>query len=308
MLVEAAHVVACDLLDRTGPLMTYDCQVDSGLGGALPDAIERARGGTLVLDRFGALESRRRSSVTRLIRDRSDDALILAVRRSEPEAGSVEPRPATAIHLKPLHEREEDIWELVDHFFAATAEDLELEGCRGLSRQAKADIAEAVRETSLKSVRRLRDVIRDVLFEALAEGALPLKLTSEHVRPYLERNFGQTEQGRAEHDAALVASQFDAVVERSMLERLADTHGVPPDLMVRQARIIGEVIEHIDDVPRSYRNIMTRMEDVQRASLWLMTGATTQAAFRRHFGDEGFMRPTKSVAWALYNRVFKRDM
>ena len=61
-------------------------------------------------------------------------------------------------------------------------------------------------------------------------------------------------------------------------------------------------------MPRSYRNILDRAEDIQRAGLWLMTGARTQAEFRRHFGEERYMRPTKSVAWAFYNRVFKRDM
>ena len=60
-------------------------------------------------------------------------------------------------------------------------------------------------------------------------------------------------------------------------------------------------------VPRSYRNIMTKAEDVQRAAMWLLTQASTQADFRRYFGEEGFMRPTKSVAWAFYNRVFQRE-
>lgn len=310
-VVEAAHAIACDILGRTGPLAAFDCGSASSRGdldGALVTAIRGAQGGTLVLDRFGLLEGDARSLATRLIRDRGEDAIILAVSHREPSPSSSEPRPATSIRLRPLHEREEDVWELIDHFFEAMAHDDELEGCLGFSRQAKGDIAQVVQETCLKSVRRLRDIVRDLLFETLADGELPLKLTSEHVRPYLERTFGQTSEDRAARDAALVASQFEAVVERSMLERLAGVHEVSGDLLQRQAQIISEIVEGIDDVPRSYRNIMTKVEDVQRAAAWLVTGAKTQAAFRQFFGSEGFMRPTKSVAWAFYNRVFKRDM
>ncbi|MCB9598490.1 MAG: hypothetical protein H6719_37595, partial [Sandaracinaceae bacterium] len=206
-VVEAAHAIACDILGRTGPLAAFDCASASSradLDDALAGAIREAQGGTLVLDRFGALEGDARSVATRIIRDRGDDALILAVSHRDPSPDSAEPRPATSIRLKPLHEREEDVWELIDHFFEAMAQDYDLQGCMGFSRQAKGDIAQVVQETCLKSVRRLRDIVRDLLFEALADGELPLKLTSEHVRPYLERTFGQTSEDRAERDAALV--------------------------------------------------------------------------------------------------------
>lgn len=309
-VVEAAHAIACDVLGRSGPLSSFDCGVTAHgepLHDSLVRAIETAQGGTLVLDRFGSLDGDGRTVATRLIRDKGADALILAVSQKDLAPDSAEPRTATSIRLKPLHEREQDVWELIDHFFGATAEDLGGDGCLGFSRQAKGDIAQVVQETNLKSVRRLRDIVRDLLFETLADGPLPLKLTSDHVRPYLERSFGQTAEDRAQRDADLVASQFDSVSQRSMIEMLAQTHAVSEDLLMRQAQILAEVIDTIDDVPRSYRNIMTKVEDVQRAALWLMTDATTQAEFRRYFGDEGFMRPTKSVAWAFYNRVFKRD-
>lgn len=308
-VVEAAHVAASDVLGRDGDLTAFDCVSalrDATLDDGLVDAIGHAQGGSLVLDGFGALDESARLVAARAIRERGKDALIFAVSRDDEQA--VEPRTATSIRLKPLHEREEDIWELTDHFFASTFDDLDLEGCLGFSRQAKGDIAQVVQETNLKSVRRLRDIVRDVLFEALADGPLPLKLTSEHVRPYLERAFGQTAEDRARRDADLVDSQFDSVTERSMLEDLAATHEISAEILARQAQILSEIVGSIGDVPQSYRNIMTKAEDVQRAALWLMTRATTQADFRRFFGDEGFMRPTKSVAWAFYNRVFKRDM
>jgi hypothetical protein len=165
-----------------------------------------------------------------------------------------------------------------------------------------------VRETSLSSVRRLRDIVRDVVFEAMAKGPLPLKLTSDEVRPILEACFGQTAQDRARREAELVESRFDSMVRASLLDKLSELHGVPPELLRRQAALVEEIAGYIDDVPRSYRNIVDKTEDVQRAALWVVTGATTQAEFRRFFGDERFMRPTKSVAWAFFNRVFKRDM
>lgn len=187
---------------------------------------------------------------------------------------------------------------------------MELGVCVGFSRQARTDLAEVIRETSLESVRRVRDIVRDVVFDALAHGELPLKLTSEHVRPYLERSFGQTEAARRDHQVALVESQFaDNALRRDypLLEQLAELHAIPVEVLRAEVDVLAKVVDSIDGLPRSYRNIMAKAEDIQRAALWLLTGANTQADFRRYFGDEGFMRPTKSVAWAFYNRVFQRE-
>lgn len=316
-VVNAVHEVGKTVLGRSGPLMHLRCDEPSTWSAARADgavgrAIEAAKGGTLVLERFNELRLEDRAQVARVMRDKAQDALILAVSDKDPEAGALDMRPATSIRLKPLHERDEDIWELADHFFGAMVEDglVSLEACQGFSRQAKADLAEAVKETGLASVRKMNDIVRDVVFEVMAEGDLPLKLMSEHVRPYLARNFGQTEDARRKHDAALIASQFAApeiTGSMPLIQQLAETHGVPPELLKREVEVLREVIESIQGVPRSYRNIMTKAEDVQRAAMWVATGATTQADFRRYFGEEGFMRPTKSVAWAFYNRVFQRD-
>jgi hypothetical protein len=312
-VVSAAHEVARSALGRTGHLSTFRCDepVDR-LEVAVGRAVDEARGGTLVFERFGELDPARRAQITRVMRDRGSDALLIAVTDKDGEQGTLDSRPATSIRLKPLHERDEDIWELVDHFYGALAEEQVLGECAGFSRQAKADVAEAIRETSLSSVRRLRDIVRDVVFEALAEGELPLKLMSEHVRPYLERTFGQTDEARRRHDAALVASQFEAPEltdpqTATLIAQLAELHDISPEVLRREVEVLREVCESVHGVPKSYRNIMTKAEDVQRAAMWLLTGATTQADFRRFFGDEGFMRPTKSVAWAFYNRVFQRE-
>lgn len=313
-VVSAAHEVANAAFGRAGGISVFRCDepTDGRLESAVHRAIEGARGGTLVFERFGELEASRRAEVTRAMRERGGDALLLAVSDKELDGSALDSRPATSIRLKPLHERDEDIWELVDHFYTGLSEDQVLGECEGFSRQAKADLSEAIRETSLVSVRRLRDIVRDVVFEALAEGELPMKLTSDHVRPYLERTFGQTEESRRRHDVALIASQFEAPElsdpqTATLMAQLAELHGVSSDLMRREVEVLREIVESVQGVPRSYRNIMTKAEDIQRAAMWLLTGASTQADFRRYFGEEGFMRPTKSVAWAFYNRVFQRE-
>lgn len=318
-VVQAAHEVARAALGRSDTITSLRCDEPQGwahsrIDQAIHRAIDAAQGGTVVLERFGDLDPDRRIQAARVLRDRGSEALLLAMSDKDIGEGALDSRPATSIRIKPLHEREEDIWELVDHFYQSLVEEQivtgGLDACQGFSRQAKADLAEAVRETNLASVRRLRDVVRDVVFETLADGELPLKLMSEHVRPYLERTFGQTEEARRRHDAALVASQFDAPElngQSTLIQQLADVHGVPVELLKREVEVLREVVESVSGVPRSYRNIMTKAEDVQRAAMWLLTQASTQADFRRYFGDEGFMRPTKSVAWAFYNRVFQRE-
>ncbi|MEZ4264868.1 MAG: hypothetical protein R3F39_00715 [Myxococcota bacterium] len=309
LVTHAAHAAAADLLGRSGARVDVDCAAPA-TADALRERIQLAAGeavsGTLVLEGVDRLTADGRSMLGSVLDATDADVLVVSLH----DVGSptaTRRRPATRIELKPLHQREEDIWELVDHFFATTAPEAGLEGCRGFSRQAKADIAESVRETELASVRKLQEIVRDLVFDAAALPSVPLKLTSDHVRPTLEAQWEQTAARRAQRDAALVESQFAAAFNPSLTQRLAAIHGVSPDLLERQAQILREVIDGIDDVPRSYRNIMDRADDVSRAALWLLTGAATQAEFRRFFGEVRFMRPTKSVAWAFYNRAFKRD-
>jgi len=314
-VVEAVHEVGRSVLGREGALhrLRFDDHQGERAEAAVGRALGEAKGGTLVLERWGALGAEDRAQVARAMRQVTPgDTIVLAVADKDPEAASLDTRPATSIRLKPLHERDEDIWELVDHFYQSMIDDgaLPADLCQGFSRQAKADLSEVVKETGLASVRKMRDIVRDIVFETMVEGELPMKLMSEHVRPYLEKNFGQTEDARRRRDAALVASQFDApemTGSKSLIAQLAETHGVSAELLQREVEVLRELVDSIDGVPKSYRNIMTKAEDIQRAAMWVLTGATTQADFRRYFGEEGFMRPTKSVAWAFYNRVFQRD-
>ena len=310
----AAHLAGKNLLDKDGAMVTYHCDTAStDRSTALDDMIEDARHGTLVLERFGALNELGQRALLRRIENSQTGALVVSLKdAAAPVAHSRSTELPAPIRIKPLHEREDDIWALVDHFFAACvrdAADAAFEArCRGFSRQAKGDIAQVVENTELASVRQLRIVVRDIVFEALSLPEVPIKIKSDNVRPYLEARFGQTSMSREQRDAELVRSRFDALVDRSLLEQLAELHNVPAGLLERQAELVAEITGYIDDMPRSYRNILDRAEDLQRAGVWLMTGARTQAEFRRFFGEERYMRPTKSVAWAFYNRVFKRDM
>ena len=311
LVATAAHAVAVDLLGRDRTKLDFDCGAvrgeERGFETTLKGALGDAAGGTLLLDGFDQLSPNQQRAAQRVIQNRRADTLVLSVQQEQARTSA--PAGRTTISVKPLHEREEDIWELVDHFFQATQDDgVPMSDCLGFSRQAKADIAEVVQETGLGSVRRLQDIVRDVIFEMLACDEVALKLTSKHVRPYLEREFGQTDERRRLRQEALIDSQFDDMMKRGLLERLAATHGVPVDLLRRQAELVQETVGYIEDVPRSYRNIVDRVDDLHRAALWVVSGATTQAEFRRFFGEERFMRPTKSVAWAFYNRVFKRDV
>ncbi len=298
----AAHEMSRGLLGRRDVVVQVDAHAE------LRQASQEAAGGTLIIDGFGRLAPDHRSDVLKGLRHRPAETLVLAL--SEGRSGDLRDptRPPAVIRLKPLHEREEDLWELIDHFFAGVSEELPLGASLGFSRQARADLAETIREAGLESVRRMRDIVRELVFELAADGPLPLKITSEIVRPWLERNLGQTEARRISREAALVASQLEASsVDASLVEQLAALHGVPAEVLRAEVDVLARVVDGMRDMPRSYRNILAKAEDVQRAALWLLTGAHSQADFRRHFGAEGFMRPTKSVAWAFYNRVFLRD-
>jgi len=310
LVIDAAHRAAVRALGRADRIVRFPAGGGSDLTSRLDAARREASGATLVIDGFGELPESQRALVARHLRGQGPDTLTFVVSDNSALGARPEAHPATAIRIKPLHEREEDIWELVDHFYGGMREEMDLGVCVGFSRQARTDLAEVIRELNLESVRRVRDIVRDIVFGMKAHGDMPLKLTSDNVRPYLEATFGQTDAARRNHEAALVESQFgDHELNRDhpLLEQLAEIHGVPVEILRHEVEVLSKIVGTIEGVPKRYRNIMAKSEDVQRAAMWLLTGATTQADFRRFFGDEGFMRPTKSVAWAFYNRVFQRD-
>lgn len=303
LVADVVHDLASTALGRSDARADLDCSVvsASSFAKALREAATASDGGTLVLDRMESLNAAGLARVERLQRGDQD---ILVVGLAQEATGATGAR----IRLKPLHEREDDIWALTDHYFGRVSAELPEHGCEGFSRQAKADIAARVQDTGVQSLCVLRDIVRDTVYEAAAAGPLPAKLESESVRTILEARYGQTPADRLARDTALIESAFEGLGDPSMLARLSEIHGVPQSVLENQAEVMRSAIDTLDGLPRSYRNIMDRADDILRASLWVVSGAETQAEFRRFFGDERFMRPTKSVAWAFFNRVFKRDM
>lgn len=97
-------------------------------------------------------------------------------------------------------------------------------------------------------------------------------------------------------------------VDQRLLERLARIHGISAEAMTAQVAIIREAMEGLTDRPRSYANVIERTEDIKRAALWLLAGANSQAEFRRYFGTARHLQPSKSVAWSIFHRVFKRNV
>lgn len=303
LVADVVHELAVNVLERDGARVDLDCSAvsASGFQDALRVAAQAAHHGTLVLDRMETLSADGLTRVERLQRTENE---VLLVGLADAATGLTGAR----VRLKPLHEREDDLWTLIDHYFGRVANELPEHGCRGFSRQSKADIAARVQDAGLKSVAVLRDIVRDCVYEGAAQGDLPELLTSESVRTVLEARYGQSSDERLSRDAALIESAFAALASPALVERLAQVHGVSPEVLERQAEVLRVAIDTLDGLPKSYRNIMDRVDDIQRASLWLLSGAETQAEFRRFFGGERFMQPTKSVAWAFFNRVFKRDM
>ncbi len=303
LVADVVHELATNVLERAGARVDLDCSAVSAseFQDALKAAAQAAHQGTLVLDRMETLSA---DGLTRVERLQRTEREVLVVGLADAATGVTGAR----VRLKPLHEREDDLWKLIEHYFDRVAAELPAHECRGFSRQSKADIATRVQDASLKSVAVLRDIVRDCVYEAATQGELPELLTSETVRLVLEARYGQSSDDRLARETALIESAFDALTSPELVVRLAEVHGISPEVLEQQAAVLRAAIDTLEGLPKSYRNIMDRVDDIQRASLWLLSGAETQAEFRRFFGDQRFMQPTKSVAWAFFNRVFKRDM
>ena len=304
LVAEVLHRIAGRSLGRTGPCERVLCGLAARDGQLLP-TVERhlraARGGTLVLDQLEALEKVQRQALLQLLaryQTRSPSSvLVIGLDCTDGMADStLRAWRGPRVALPPCHERAEDLLELVHHF----AEEALLDACVPLPEHEAftaaptvAAVVEHVRKNEIASVGVLREVVRDLVFDALADGgACPADAISRLL-------------GERGWKVRAVAPAPD--VDTDLLARLAELHGVSEDTLLMQMQVIADVMSSIDSVPRSYTNVMRQAEEVKRAGLWLLTAAGSQAEFRRWFGDEEFMRPSKSGAWSLYHQVFKLD-
>lgn len=295
--------------------------------------VTRAQGGTLVLDEIQALEPLNQARLLRFLGEREyravgdermrlSDALIILVSnrnlRDMVEQGTFRrdllDRAGAKIHIPSLHERKQDIGELAQCFAleagveasgAVGALDGTMHPFCGLTRRARADIETAVVCTREVSVRRLREVVRDAVFEAAAD-ALPEALDSEMMLPHLKRAFGFCLHDRDREDVRDLNDNFDTIANRVQLEVVAQRQGVSTNTIAALCRAVRSALSDMeaDGTPRTYRNLVERLNRLSKAAVWVVAGATTQVGFRRFFGELEHEMPPKSVAHQIYHQVF----
>ena len=176
----------------------------------------------------------------------------------------------------------------------------------GFTRRARADIETAVIRSNEVSIRRLREVIRDAVFSAAVE-EIPEALDSDWMQPILEREFKFELADRDAQDVDELEREFDMLVARTKLKEVAAHHHVSPQSLNKLVAAVHSLIDDMDNPSRTYRNITERTHRLSKVALWLVSGAETQAQFRRYFGKHNSEMPTKSVAHQIYYEVFPKE-
>ncbi len=333
------HEAARRALGRKGELIEVNCANLSGSlfegelfghkRGAFTGAdrehgglVARAQGGTLVLDEIQSLEPQNQARLLRFLGEREyravgdervqrTDALIVLstnkilkdmVRDGSFRRDLLDRAPAK-INVPSLYERRQDIGELAQAFALEAGRDAGAVEFYGLTRRAKADLETAIIRASEVSVRRLREIVRDAVFTAAAD-LLPEALDSELLLPLLERELSFSVDQRDAQDALEVEREFELLVGATRLQQLAESHEISKRSLSTMCRALKAVIDELPEGRRSYRNVVERSGRLAKLALWLVSGATTQAEFRKFFGATEFEMPTKSVAHQLYHEVF----
>ncbi len=341
------HKLAVEQLGRTGELVEVNCgnlgdtlfesalfgHKKGSFTGAAADErglLDRAKGGTLVLDEVQNLSREAQGRLLRLIGEREyrpvgstelkrTDALIVMVSNLDLLALAGEgrfrrdlvDRAPAKIALLPLWQRREDISELAQSFALEAADDRgwsAVAGFLGFTRRALADLEAGIVAAREPSVRRLRELCRDVVFAQGDEA--PEALESAALAPHLDAAYGAavTDESRAADDREDLEERFDLAVEAQVVRDIARLHGLPEATLLRLARCLRELKGSFDDdgrgLPASYRNLMQRTQVATKAALWVLSGAKNQAEFRRFFGEKAHEMPPKSVAWQIFHDLF----
>ena len=338
-IAAACHEAARRAMGRSGDLIEVNC-ANLGRGlfeselfgyrrGAFTGAdreyqglVGRAQDGTLVLDEIQALELQDQARLLRFLgereyravgddRVRSSNALILlstnrdlsAMVRDGTFRRDLLDRAPAKIQVPSLYERRHDIGELAQSFALEAARDLSAERFYGLTRRARADIETAVLRAREVSVRRLREIIRDLVFQAAAD-TLPEAIESDLLAPVLTRELSFSPSDRDAQDREELLEDYDLLVGMARLQQIAGEHRVSSAALKTLCRAVQALIAEMADQPRSYRNIVERTNRLSKVALWLVSGAETQAEFRRYFGTLEADMPTKSVAHQIFYDVF----
>ncbi len=343
-IAAACHEASRNALGRTGELVELNCaNLSGGLfegqlfgyrRGAYTGAerdfaglAARADNGTLVLDEFQSLEPQNQARLLRFLGEREyrrvgDDkvnrcnALIILASNRDLQAmvrdgtfrRDIVDRAAAKLRVPSLFERRQDIGQLAQSFADEVARDLGVpEGSfYGLTRRARADVETAVIRFREVSVRRLREIIRDAVFLAAAD-SLPEAIDSEFLLPVLQRELAFSPEDRDAQDAREIEAEFDLAVGMARLHEISRHHSVSQRTLTSLCRALQALIDEMDGDARTYRNIVDRTSRLSKVALWLVSGARTQAEFRRFFGSKDAHMPTKSVAHQVFHDVFAKD-
>ncbi len=337
----AMHAATRHALGRKGELIEVNC---ANLGRGLFEAelfgyrrgaftgadhdhdglVDRAAGGTLVLDEIQALSADDQARLLRFLgereyravgdgRVRATDAVIVLssnqdlreLCRTGAFRRDLLDRAMAKVSIPSLYERRRDIGELAQSFALEAGRELGLEEFAGLTRRARADVETAVVRAREVSVRRLRELIRDVVFLAAAD-APPEAIESDLMLPVLTAELAFSPADRDAQDQAELAQDYELLVGRARLHELAAEHQVSLTTLHRLSRALQTMIDEMNDQPRTYRNVVERTNRLAKVALWLVSGARTQAEFRRYFGTLEAEMPTKSVAHQIFYEVFRK--
>jgi len=342
LIASLVHDVATRELGRSGELVELNCSnlsdtlFESSLFGHKRGAftgasadqsglLEQAKGGTLVLDEVQNLSPEAQGRLLRLLGEREyrpvgsttlkrTDALLVLVSNLDLVKLANEgrfrrdllDRAPAKIALTPLWQRREDIPELAQSFAREALDDRGWSEVEGPTRRALADIEAALVEAKESSVRRLRELVRDAVFEV--QGDAPVALESQVFAKALRSFYGTGVENRERWDLQDIEERFDLAVEAQTVARIADLHGLPETTLLKLARVLQELHGSLGTgataVPASYRNLMARTSLATKAALWLLSGAKNQSEFRRFFGTNSFEMPPKSVAWQIFHDLF----
>ncbi len=338
------HEAAYQALGRAGAMVPVNCaNLRGGLfeselfghrRGAFTGAerdfgglLEQAAGGTLLLDEVQSLEASDQAKLLRFLgereyrrvgdnRPRTSDALIILASNDDLRARAAEgdfrrdllDRATAKITLPSLYQRRRDIGQLAQFFALEAGEDAGIEEFMGLTRRARAEIEAAIVQAREVSVRRLREIVRDAVFvAAAADHTSAGALESDAIRPFLVREFAFDDQTFEAQDQQELQSEFALLVARQQLESIATRHAVSLPTVERWCDALHQLLQDMEGSSRSYRDVVYRVQRMNKVALWLVSGAQSQAEFRRFFGTLDAEKPTKSVAHQVYYDVFPRS-
>ncbi len=232
------------------------------------------------------------------------NAALCLLTSSVPEHGEpckITGRAAAHIVIPPLHERSNDAASIAQHIAMETAQHIATQDFAGLTRQAQQDVVAAVTQAKVTNVRTLRTAIREAMFQREATGAASDVLDSMALMPTLERHFAFNETSRHVHELHALRGPHSPTEH---MQSVATLHDIPAEALEELCHGVQGIINGMDEPSRSYKNIVERTNRMSKIALWLLSGAQTQAQFRRFFGSTGVTMPPKSVAHQIYHEVF----